>query len=391
MNNVVIFGAGYVGLAMAALISLKHNVKIVDVDPSKVEKINRRASPIKDQKIENFFKEKELFLEAISPDELSLEGVDLVLLALPTNYDETTNSFDTSILDQTLSRLANSGYDGSVVIKSTLPIGYTDRSREKFGLKKLFFSPEFLREGKALEDNLNPSRIVVGAAHHEANEFAEMMRSLANKKHVPVVKTDNSTAEAIKLASNTYLAMRVAFFNEIDSMALGQGLDASALIEGISADPRIGDGYNNPSFGYGGYCLPKDTMQMRSTLAVYGIEAPLINSIPNSNGARLDEIAKVLIGQPIQRVGIYGLAMKQGSDNARASSSSALASHLLNLGFDVVVFDLGNHLTEQGDFEVSEDFEDFCNRVELIFANRWDDRLKFSKVKVISRDIYNEN
>ena len=333
-SRIAVVGIGYVGLSLAVLLAQRNSVVAIDIDSSRVDAVNRRESPIEDADISRFFAEKELQLSATTDAVPAYRESDIVIVATPTNYDSTTDSFDTSSVEETIELVNVANPNALVVIKSTVPVGFTARIRQKFGLTNLVFSPEFLREGSALHDNLHPSRIIVGDTSDRAREFAELLADCAEGERPTILLTESTEAEAIKLFSNTYLALRVAYFNEIDSFAMGHGLDPRAIIEGVSLDPRIGTGYNNPSFGYGGYCLPKDTKQL---LANYrDVPQTTIRAVVEANEQRKDVIATDISSRNPRTVGVYRLVMKSGSDNFRESSVLGVIERLRAAGITVV-------------------------------------------------------
>ncbi len=382
-------GIGYVGLSLAVLLAQRNPVIAIDVDSSRVDAVNRRESPIEDPDISAFFAEKDLQLTATTDAVPAFRESDIVIVATPTNYDSTTDSFDTSSVEETI-ELVNVANPGAlIVIKSTVPVGFTARIRQKFGLSNLVFSPEFLREGSALHDNLHPSRIIVGDRGERAQQFAELLAECAEGERPPVLLTDSTEAEAIKLFSNTYLALRVAYFNEIDSFAMGHNLDARAVIEGVSLDPRIGPGYNNPSFGYGGYCLPKDTKQL---LANYrDVPQTTIRAVVEANEQRKDFIANDIIGRHPRTVGVYRLVMKSGSDNFRESSVLGVIERLRRNGVAVIVFEPNLDQPSFEGIDIVNDLAAFIASSDLIVANRNSSELAAVQDKVYTRDLFGDN
>lgn len=384
--RITVVGLGYVGLANAVLLARKHEVVSLDIDAPRVELVNKRVSPLVDQELIQHFSEVELNLTATTDAAVALEDPEFVIIATPTNYDPDTQYFDTSSVETVLQQVADNAPNAVAVIKSTIPIGFTQRMQEKYSNLQIVFSPEFLREGKALYDNLHPSRVIASGAEEPATRFAEMMVDAAEDTDVPTVITGTDEAEAIKLFSNTYLAMRVAYFNELDTFAVEKGLDAGAVIRGVSLDPRIGDHYNNPSFGYGGYCLPKDTRQLRANYE--GVPQNLIDAIVDSNQTRMAFIIDDVLRQKPSVVGIHRLAMKAGSDNFRSSSISVVLEGLRDRGTEVIIYE---PTVEQSPIEgvaLENDLNTFLERSDLIITNRVSDELESVREKIYSRDVY---
>ena len=390
--KITVAGGGYVGLSLATLLAQEHKVVVLEKHQEKADKISNFVSPIRDEYIEKYFNEakngeRKLNLRATTDYKDAMKGAKFVIIATPTNYDDETNKFDTSAVEDIIKKVIRMKDDNiTMVIKSTIPVGYVERIREEYNIDNIFFSPEFLREGKALYDNLHPARIVVGDETERAKEFAELLKNAALDEDVPVLFVPPTEAEAIKLFANTYLALRVSYFNELDTYAQVKGLDARAIIEGVCLDPRIGSHYNNPSFGYGGYCLPKDTKQL---LANYrGVPQDLIRAIVQANKIRKEFIAKDILKRNPETVGVFRLTMKSGSDNFRSSAIQDVIKYLRGEGVEVIIYEPTFGEKKFNGFEIDNNFDNFVERSDVIIANRLENELRDVADIVYTRDLF---
>ncbi len=387
--KIAVAGTGYVGLSLATLLSVENEVYALDIIPEKVEMINNRISPIKDEYIEKYFKEKKLNLKATLDYKEAFSGAEFIIISTPTNYDDEKNYFDTSSVEDIIKKVIDMGNNTTMVVKSTIPVGFISNMKKKYGIDNIFFSPEFLREGQALYDNLYPSRIIVGSKNEKAHEFAELLKSGAIKKDIEVRFMDSTEAEAVKLFANTYLALRVSYFNELDTYAELKGLNTKDIIEGVCLDPRIGSHYNNPSFGYGGYCLPKDTKQL---LANYkDVPQNLIEAIVKSNDTRKTHIANRIMERNPKVVGIYRLTMKTNSDNFRASAIQGIIERLKNNNIKIVIYEPTLKDSIFNECPVIKDFDEFSSVSDVVLVNRLDENTKKIENKVYTRDLYSRD
>ena len=393
--KITVAGAGYVGLSLATLLAQNNEVVTLEIHQDKADKVSNFISPIQDEYIEKYFEEakmgkRKLNLRGTIDYKDAMEGADYVIIATPTNYDDETNTFDTSAVEDIIKKVIRMKDDNiTIVIKSTIPVGYVESIREKYNINNIFFSPEFLREGKALYDNLYPSRIIIGDDTPEAKTFAKLLQKASLNKDVPVLFMQPTEAEAVKLFANTYLALRVAYFNELDTYAQVKNLNTKAIIEGVCLDPRIGMHYNNPSFGYGGYCLPKDTKQL---LANYqGVPQDLVRAIVHANKTRKEFIAHDVYKRKPETVGVYRLTMKSGSDNFRSSAIQDVIKQLRGEGAEVIIYEPALKEKVFNGFEVENDFDKFTERSDIILANRLEDQLRDVADVVYTRDLFSRD
>lgn len=387
--KIAVAGTGYVGLSLATLLSQKNEVVALDVIPEKVEMVNNKICPIKDKEIEEFFKTKELNLKATLDYKEAFKGAKFVIISTPTNYDDEKKYFDTSSVEDIIKKVINMGIDTTMVVKSTIPVGFIKNMKEKYNIDNIMFSPEFLREGHALYDNLYPSRIIVGEKSSRAGEFVNLLKEASLKEDVVVKFMDSTEAEAVKLFANTYLALRVAYFNELDTYAEIKGLNTKDIIEGVCLDSRIGSHYNNPSFGYGGYCLPKDSKQLLANFD--NVPQNIIRAIVRANRTRKKHITEMIMRKDPEVVGIYRLTMKSGSDNFRASAIQEIIERLKLEGVDIVIYEPTLNKDTFNGCKVIKDFKEFSNKSDVILANRFEEELKEVEEKVYTRDIFSRD
>ncbi len=391
--KIAVAGTGYVGLSIATLLSQNNEVVALDIIPEKVEMINKGISPIKDEYIEDYLKNKNLNLRATLDYKDAFKDAEFIVISTPTNYDDEKNFFDTSSVEDIIQKVISMNIETTMVVKSTIPVGFIEEMKKKYNIDNIMFSPEFLREGRALYDNLYPSRIIVGEKSQRAEKFAELLKEAAIKKDIPIKFMHSTEAEAVKLFANTYLALRVSYFNELDTYAELKGLNTKDIIDGVCLDPRIGDYYrdyyNNPSFGYGGYCLPKDTKQL---LANYNkVPQNLIEAIVKSNDTRKDHITKMILKKNPKTVGIYRLTMKTNSDNFRASAIQGIIQRLKANNINVIIHEPTLKAEEFNECHVVNDFDEFVNKSDIVLCNRIDDKIKKHSDKIYTRDLFNEN
>ena len=384
--KVTVAGMGYVGLSLACLLAQKYDVHAIDIIPEKIEMIKNKKSPIKDTEIEEFLTHKDLHLLPTCDSQVAYQDADYVIVAAPTNYDDASNHFDTSAVESVIQEVFKYNDHATIVIKSTIPVGYTQSINHQFNTQCIIFSPEFLREGKALYDNLYPSRIIVGEDSQRAHIFAEMLKECAIKQDVPILYTQATEAEAIKLFANTYLALRVAYFNELDTYCEIKGLNTKQIIEGVGLDPRIGQHYNNPSFGYGGYCLPKDTKQLKANYV--GVPNDIIKAIVDSNLTRKKHIAQMILNRHPQTVGVYRLTMKANSDNFRASAILDVMNMIKAQGTKVIIYEPTLNQDSYEGMKLINDLETFKKQSDIILANRFNQEIDDVIQKVYTRDLY---
>lgn len=384
--KIAVAGTGYVGLSIATLLSQKNEVVALDVISEKVDMINQRISPIRDSEIEEFFQTKSLNLRATLDYKEAFEGAEFIIISTPTNYDDEQNYFDTSSVEDVIQKVMSMNIDTTMVVKSTIPVGFIKNMKEKYQIENIMFSPEFLREGRALYDNLYPSRIIVGEKSKRAEKFAELLKEGALKENIDVKFMDSTEAEAVKLFANTYLALRVAYFNELDTYAELKNLNTKDIIEGVCLDSRIGSHYNNPSFGYGGYCLPKDTKQLLANFAQ--VPQNLIRAIVNANETRKEHIVTTIMQKNPAVVGIFRLTMKKNSDNFRASAIQGIIEKLKEQNVQILIYEPTLKEETFNECTVENNFKEFSNKADIILANRMEEQLESVKSKVYTRDLY---
>lgn len=385
--KITVVGSGYVGMSLSVLLAQHNDVTVLDIDAERVGMINNKQSTVEDKEIQLFLSEKPLSLSATLDAYAAYEGASFIIVATPTNFDTGTNSFDTSSVDTVVEDALKLNPDALVVIKSTIPVGHTEMLQEKFKTERVIFSPEFLREGQALKDNLRPSRIIVGSKCKAGTEFAGLLKQGAEKIDIDILLIRSKEAEAVKLFSNTYLAMRVSFFNELDSYALAKKIDTRSVIDGVCLDERIGNGYNNPSFGYGGYCLPKDTRQLLANYEM--VPQSLIEAVVSSNSIRKDFIVNQILKDKPKTVGVYGLVMKEGSDNFRSSAVKGLINRIRKAGIDVIIFEPKLNKSSFDGNKVINSLSVFKDNSDIIVTNRDSKNLQDVRHKVFTRDVFN--
>ena len=384
--KIAVCGTGYVGLSLSVLLALKNEVVAYDILKEKVDMLNNHISPIKDKEIEDYLKNKDLNLKATTDYKEAFNKADYIIISTPTNYDDNLNYFDTSSVEDIINKITSLNINTNIVIKSTIPVGFTERMKQKYHTDKIFFSPEFLREGHALYDNLYPSRIIVGSKSKNALIFANLLKEASLKKDVKILSMNSTEAEAIKLFANTYLALRVAYFNELDTYAEVKGLNTKDIIDGVCLDDRIGNHYNNPSFGYGGYCLPKDTKQLLANFK--DVPSNMIEAIVKANDTRKQHIVNMILKEPVNTIGIYRLTMKTGSDNFRSSAIQSIIKLLKNKNKNIIIYEPILKENTFDDCYVIKDLKEFKNKSDIIIANRMDENIKDVENKVYTRDIY---